>query len=70
VEVVGAEEVEVNPFDPLRFSFSVSGERERMAYVTGKEIREMAERLGLLCDDAQITFAKKVMNAYIGRERH
>ena len=64
IEVVKAGEVEVKPFIVDDFI------PDKAAYssihkVTKKELRNLAEDLGLAYDDAQIVFAKKMMNAYI-----
>jgi len=67
VEVVKAHEVEVKPLDLRQFTRECT-RRETLKTVTKKEIREMAETLGLLYDETQVTFAKKLMNAYINKE--
>ena len=64
IEVVKAGEVEVKPFIVDDFI------PDKAAYssihkVTKKELRNLAEDLGLAYDDAQLVFAKKMMNAYI-----
>lgn len=64
VEVVKASEVEVKPFIlddfiPHKAAYS------SMNKVTKKELRSLAEELGLAYDDAQIMFAKKLTNAYM-----
>jgi len=64
VEVVKASEVEVKPFIlddfiPDKAAYS------SMNKVTKKELRSLAEELGLAYDDAQIIFAKKLTNAYM-----
>ena len=64
VEVVKASEVEVKPFIlddfiPHKAAYS------SMNKVTKKELRSLAEELGLAYDDAQIIFAKKLTNAYM-----
>jgi len=64
IEVVKAGEVEVKPFIvddfiPDKAAYS------SMYKITKKELRNLAEDLGLAYDDAQIVFAKKMMNAYI-----
>ena len=67
VEVVKAHEVEVKPLDPRAFTMEFS-QRKTLKTVTKKEIREMADTLGISYDETQITFAKKLMNAYIKKE--
>ena len=64
IEVVKAGELEVKPFIvddfiPDKAAYS------SMYKITKKELRNLAEDLGLAYDDAQIVFAKKMMNAYI-----
>ncbi len=64
VAVVKADEVEVKPFIldnfiPHKAAYS------SMHKVTKKELRNLAEDLGLAYDDAQIVFTKKLTNAYI-----
>lgn len=64
IEVVKSVEVEVKPFIlndfiPHKVAYS------SMNKVTKKELRNLAEDLGLAYDDAQIVFAKKLTNAYI-----
>ena len=64
IEVVKAGEVEVKPFIvddfiPDKVAYS------SMHKITKKELRNLAEDLGLAYDDAQIVFVKKMMNAYI-----
>ena len=64
VAVVKAGEVEAKPFIlddfiPHKAAYS------SMNKVTKKELRNLAEELGLAYDDAQIIFAKKLTNAYM-----
>jgi len=64
IEVVKAGELEVKPFIvddfiPDKAAYS------SMYKITKKELRNLAEDLGLAYDDAQIVFVKKMMNAYI-----
>jgi len=67
VEVVSAKEVNVKALD-LR-QFIVKDVQSRAAKsVTKREVKEMAETLGLSYDDSQIAFTKKLMNAYIKKE--
>ena len=64
IEVVKAGEVEVKPFIVDDF-IPHKAAYNSMHKVTKKELRNLAEDLGLAYDDAQIVFAKKMMNAYI-----
>jgi len=67
VEVVSAQEVEVKPLDLKQFIVKeVQGRAVKS--ITKREIKEMAEVLGLSYDDSQIAFTKKLMNAYIKKE--
>ncbi|WP_041672760.1 hypothetical protein [Sulfurovum sp. NBC37-1] len=67
VTVVRAEEVEVKPID--LHLFTVQGvEKKLCKRVSKKELKEIAENLGLSYDDIQISFAKKLMNAYMEKE--
>ncbi len=64
ITVVKADAVEVKPFIlddfiPHKAAYS------SMNKVTKKELRNLAEDLGLAYDDAQIVFTKKLTNAYI-----
>ena len=67
IEVVCGEEVETKPLDLREFTVQYV-ENGMWKRVNKKELREIAERLGLSYDDAQITFAKKLMNAYMKKE--
>lgn len=64
VEVLKADEVEVKPFILDAF---IPGQTacSSMKKVTKKELRKLAEELDLAYDEAQIVFAKKLMNAYM-----
>lgn len=64
VEVLKAAEVEVKPFILDAF---IPGQTacSSMKKVTKKELRKLAEELDLAYDEAQIVFAKKLMNAYM-----
>ncbi len=67
MEVVSAQEVEVKPLDLKQFTVKeVQGRAVKS--ITKREIKEMAEALGLSYDDSQIAFTKKLMNAYIKKE--
>ena len=67
VSVVRAEEATVKPFDLKAFVMPPI-QKESLNPVTKKEVKEMAEALGLSYDHAQIVFTRKVMNAYIKKE--
>ena len=67
IEVVRAEEVEVKALDLHRFT--VRHRLEKISRrVSKKELKKIAEDLGLAYDDARISFAKKLMNAYMEKE--
>lgn len=65
--MVRSKEVEVKPLDPGAFTeeHTLPG---AVRTLSKKEIREIAEGLGLSYDDTQIAFAKKLLNAYIKKE--
>ncbi len=67
-EVVKSREVEVRPLDLKVFAVEYT-EEETARSISKKEIRELADALGLTYDDAQTTFAKKIMNAYMKKEK-
>jgi len=67
VTVVRAEEVEVKPIDLHLFTLQGRARKVRRK-VSKKALKEIAEDLGLSYDDSQISFAKKVMNAYMEKE--
>jgi len=63
VTVVKADEVEVKPF--LLKDFTHDKEIQRsMKKVTKKELKNLAESLGMKYTDEQIGFAKKLITAY------
>lgn len=64
VEVVKADEVEVKPFSLDDFTQNEE-KHSMMGKVTKKELKHLSEELGLTYDDAQIVFAKKLLNAYL-----
>ena len=64
VEIVKANEVEVKPFILDDFIQS-EAEPTMMKKITKKELKNLADDLGLAYDDAQIVFAKKLLSAYI-----
>jgi len=67
VAVVREEEVEVKPIDLHLFALQPA-ERRKQRKVSRKELKEIAENLGLSYDDSQINFARKLMNAYMEKE--
>ena len=64
VEIVKADEVEVKPFILDDFP-QHKVQHSMMDKVTKKELKKLADNLGLAYDDAQIVFTKKLLNAYI-----
>ena len=65
--VVRAEEVEVKPLDLQLFTVK-NREKKVFTSVSKKELKEIAENLGLSYNDEKISFAKKIINAYIEEE--
>ena len=64
VEVVKANEVEVTPF--VLGDFTANDIETIVSEpVSKKELKSLAEELDLTYDDGQITFTKKLINAYI-----
>ena len=63
VEVVKAGEVEVKPFMIDEF-IQDEVKHSMIKKVTKKELKRLADDLGLSYDEAQITFAKKLLSAY------
>lgn len=64
IEVVKANEVVVKPFildDLIQEDLRDDVTKK----VTKKELKHLADDLGLAYDDAQIVFAKKLLNAYV-----
>lgn len=64
VEVVKVNEVEVEPFILDDFTQHKVA-HSVMKKVTKKELKNLADDLGLAYDDAQIVFAKKLLSAYL-----
>jgi len=64
VEIVKANEVEVKPFILNHFT-QHKVEQSMMNKVTKKELRNLADDLGLVYDEAQIVFTKKLLSAYL-----
>ena len=68
VEVVKASEVEVTPFVLQDFTEN-NTEAIVSEPVSKKELKLLAKELSLTYDDKDITFAKKLINAYIKRDK-
>ena len=64
VEIVQADKIEVKPFSLDDFT-QHKVQHSMMDKVTKKELKKLADDLGLAYDDAQIVFTKKLLNAYI-----
>lgn len=64
VEVVKADEVEAKPFILDDF-IQHKVQQGMMNKVTKKELKNLADDLGLVYDDAQIVFTKKLLSAYL-----
>ena len=64
IQIVKADEVEVKPL--VVDDFIRDGVKQSMMKkVTKKELKHMADELGLDYDNAQIIFAKKLISAYV-----
>jgi hypothetical protein len=63
-EVVRADEVEVKPFILDDF-IQHKVQHSMMNKITKKELKHLADDLGLVYDDSQIVFTKKLLNAYL-----
>lgn len=63
VQIVKADEVEMKPFVLDEF-IKENGSQSMTKKVTKKELKHLADELGLAYDDAQIIFARKLLNAY------
>ena len=68
IEVVNINEIEAKPFVLNDFT---PNEASPVAVkkMTKKELKEMAESLGLVYDDTHIVFTKKLFNAYLTGKR-
>jgi hypothetical protein len=64
VEVVKANEVEVKPFALDDFTQD-EVKQSMIKKVTKKELKNLADDLGLAYDDTEIVFAKKLLSAYL-----
>jgi len=67
VKVVKSHEVEVKTFILDDF-IQDKAPNDTMKNVTKKELKKLAQKLGLVYDDAQIVFAKKLLSAYLTGE--
>jgi len=63
IQIVKADEVVVKPF-VLDDLIQDELKQSMMKKVTKKELKHLADELGLVYDDAQIIFAKKLLSAY------
>jgi hypothetical protein len=64
VEVVKAEEVEVAPFILEDFT-EMKHTLSKIEPVSKKDVKKLADELGVAYDESHIAFAKKMINAYI-----
>lgn len=62
--MVKADEVEVKPFILDDF-IQHKVQQSMMNKVTKKELKNLADELGLVYDDSQIIFTKKLLSAYL-----
>ena len=63
VEVVSKKSVEVQPFEPDAFINHPTTSNEQKK-ISKKTLKKLADEMGLGYDESQITFAKKIINAY------
>ena len=68
IEVVNVSDIEVKPFILNDFTQNEAS-RVSIKKITKKELKDLAGSLGLLYDDAQIVFAKKLLSAYLTGKR-
>lgn len=68
IEVVNSDEIEVKPFILNDFTQNEAS-CVSMKKITKKELRNFAESLSLAYEDADIVFAKKLLNAYLTGKR-
>ncbi|WP_373033058.1 hypothetical protein [Sulfurovum sp.] len=64
IEIVKANEVEIEPFILSDF-IQHKAAHSMMKKVTKKELKHLADNIGLVYDDAQIVFTKKLLSAYL-----
>ncbi len=69
VEVVKSSEVEIRPFNLQHFiqpkEMPATIKYKSMRKVSKKELKNIANALGLHYEDSQISFSKKVLNEYL-----
>ncbi|HEY9190809.1 MAG TPA: hypothetical protein VIM88_08070 [Sulfurovum sp.] len=64
IEIVASSEIKVQPF--ILDDFMQQKDVHRMQKkVTKKELKQVAEEAGFLYSEAEIIFAKKLLNAYL-----
>ena len=68
MKIVSANTVEVKPLLLSDFIQSKASD-VTMGKITKKELKNLAEELGLGYDDTHIVFAKKLLNAYFTGKR-
>ena len=66
-KIVTSDEVKVQPFVLSDF-IKDKAPRDTMAKVSKQELKSLAQTLGLIYDDSQIVFAKKLLSAYLQRK--
>jgi len=64
IEIVGASEVKVKPFIVDDFVKPKAAHRMQTK-ITKKELKHLADNVGLIYDEAELVFAKKLLNAYL-----
>lgn len=67
VDVVRAEGLEIIPFDLNRYLDGLTASTYEK--ISKKKVRAMADELGLGYDESHIVFAKKLLSAYLKRQR-
>ncbi len=66
-KIVTSDEVNVQTFVLSDF-IKDKAPRDTMAKVSKQELKSLAQTLGLIYDDSQIVFAKKLLSAYLQRK--
>lgn len=64
VEIVESSEVKVHPFILDDF-IKQKAVHDMQKKVAKKELKQLADRVGLVYDEAELVFAKKLLNAYL-----
>jgi len=64
IEIVGASEVKVKPFIVGDFVKPKAVHRMQNK-ITKKELKHLADSVGLAYGEAELVFAKKLLNAYL-----